>query len=92
MPLHVTPSLQTEFHPCWHCVSFAGMPYQGSAAACSEPYDSRVRSNPATGCCAWERAPGTDDEPGPPGGALEATRCRSLLGIALLAVPVEWAP
>lgn len=55
------------YRPCWHCTRFAGMLYAGSAAACTLPGGPRVRSMPGGGCVCWEREPGADDEPGPPG-------------------------
>ena len=57
-----------DYRPCWHCIQFAGMLYAGSAAACTSPGGPRVRSMPGGGCVNWERQPGADDEPGPPGG------------------------
>ena len=70
------------------------MLYQGSAAACNRPDSCRVRSNPAHGCSAWERAPGTDDEAGPPADGLGKTVRRSLKAQQQTpaALPVEWAP
>jgi hypothetical protein len=72
IPTHSTPGAETG-QPCWHCISFDGMTHQGAAALCNAPGHCRVRSMPQQGCCAWERAVGTDDEPGPPGGG----SCRS---------------
>lgn len=66
MHSHSTPPILSG--PCWQCVSFQGMAYQGSVALCRLSGGPRVRSSPATGCSAFDREPGTDDEPGPPGG------------------------
>lgn len=44
------------------------MDYKGTVARCKLTNGPRVRSDPATGCSAWVREPGTDDEPGPPSG------------------------
>jgi hypothetical protein len=52
--------------PCWHCIYFDAMVYQGSAAACRHKGGPRIRSAPANGCSAWEREVGADDETGPP--------------------------
>ncbi len=65
MQAYFRPGL-SESQPCWHCVSFDGMLYAGSAAACERADGSRVRSMPANGCSAFVREVGTDDEPGPP--------------------------
>lgn len=54
---------RTDPRPCWHCVSFAGMLYQGTTAACSQ---GGVRASPLMGCAFWAREVGADDEPGPP--------------------------
>lgn len=51
---------------CWHCNRFVRMLYEGTAAQCSREHSSKVRSQPETGCSAFEREPGADDEPGPP--------------------------
>ncbi len=53
--------------PCWHCTHFAGMVAEGAHSLCNGP-GSRVLAQPATGCTYFEREPGADDEPGPPGG------------------------
>ncbi len=53
---------------CWHCTSYDGLTAQGTAALCARSGCSRVRSAPHTGCSAWERAVGCDDEDGPPSG------------------------
>ena len=45
---------------------FAGMAYAGSAAYCLQPNACKVRSNPLSGCSAFVREPGADDESGPP--------------------------
>lgn len=58
--------------PCWHCTRFAGMTADGSASRCTLPNAARVRSRPAWGCSGFEREPGSDDEPGPPGGVQAA--------------------
>ena len=54
--------LEAPSQPCWHCTRFAGLLYQGTAAACGYPGGPRVRSQPAHGCAFWER------EVGPPAG------------------------
>lgn len=51
--------------PCWHCSSFQGRLYAGSAAACCLAPGLKVRSLPASGCAFWLREVGSDDEPGP---------------------------
>jgi hypothetical protein len=63
---HFSP-WRTERRPCWHCVYFDGMLFGGSAAECSAPGSAKVRAMPKDGCSQWEREPGVDDEPGPPG-------------------------
>lgn len=63
---YITPAQPAPATPCWHCTAFAGMLYEGSAAACAIPSGPRVRSHPATGCAFYAREPGADDEPGPP--------------------------
>lgn len=54
------------FRPCWHCTSFAGMLYSGTAARCAKADATPVQAQPATGCAFWVREVGADDEPGPP--------------------------
>lgn len=61
-PIHSAWPAATT-HPCWHCTAFDGLTGGGSAALCSRPLSPRVRSSPETGCCGFERAVGTDDEP-----------------------------
>lgn len=77
MRTFTTGDVQGEPRPCWHCTAFDGMTNQGTCALCRRPGCARVRSLPALGCCAWEREPGTDDEPGPPP---EAATHRSRVG------------
>ena len=69
---HFSP-WQTTHRPCWHCARFDGMAYTGSVALCTLPQAPRVRSQPASGCSAWVREVGADDEPGAPA-------CRQALG------------
>ena len=64
MVSHSTPGNSSG--PCWHCVSFDGMAYQGNGAFCTAPSGPRVRSAPASGCVRFVREVGSDDEPGPP--------------------------
>lgn len=66
MVSHSTPGNSSG--PCWHCINFDGLAYQGSVAVCKVPSGPRVRSSPATGCTMFVREVGSDDEPGPPGG------------------------
>ena len=63
--------------PCWQCVAFQGMVYQGTAALCSRPNFARVRSAPENGCSGFVREVGADDEPGPPLTAHASLRQRS---------------
>jgi hypothetical protein len=88
-------SLETPPQPCWHCIWFKGLLYQGSAAACSLPNGPRVRSAPLTGCSAWEREPGVDDEPDPPLGLHllpQPVGHRNGPAAPAAAGPVPWAP
>jgi hypothetical protein len=91
--MHLSP-LHTR--PCWHCTAYCGLTAKGTAALCSRPGCCRVRSDPATGCVAWERAPGTDDEPGPPAGASFSSAWSPADATAVRqpppAQPVVWAP
>lgn len=48
---------------CWHCRSYAGLLYGGSAASCKLVNGPRVRSMPATGCASFERVVGAGDKP-----------------------------
>jgi len=77
---------QDAHTPCWHCTQFLGMLYEGTAAHCR--VGPAVRSMPANGCSAFERAPGADDEPGPPA----ANGARSTLPATVTLAPVAWAP
>ena len=63
--LHFSPHLAVP-RPCWHCTSFGGMLYGGTAARCDRPGGTPVQAGPATGCAFWVREVGADDEPGPP--------------------------
>lgn len=56
----------TDSRPCWHCTSFGGMVYQGTAARCVHGEGLSIRAMPADGCAFWRREVGADDEPGPP--------------------------
>ena len=51
-------------HACRHCHFFVRMLYENSAAECNQSDCSRVRSDPETGCSAFEREPGSDDDIG----------------------------
>ncbi len=62
---HFSPH-RAEPRPCWHCASFGGMIYGGTAARCDRPGGVPVQAGPATGCAFWVREVGADDEPGPP--------------------------
>ena len=53
-------------NPCWHCHWFEGLTEHG-LTWCLNPGCSKTRAGPSQGCSAWEREPGADDEPGPPG-------------------------
>lgn len=64
------------------------MTAQGTAALCLSLGCYPVRAEPAKGCADWERALGTDDEPGPPA-ATDATGGH--VGTAAVK-PVKWAP
>ncbi len=79
--------------PCWFCVHFGGMVYQGTAARCVR--DSlAVKATPAAGCVFWMREIGADDEPGPPPCVDGSDRSRPALK-PLYAPParaVAWAP
>jgi hypothetical protein len=57
--------------PCWHCAHFEAMVYCGSAALCTLPNGPRVRAMPQSGCAAFDREPGADDETGPPASRAE---------------------
>jgi len=71
---HFSPWL-AEPRPCWHCVHFGGMLFGGSAAGCTAPGSAKVRAMPKDGCSQWEREPGADDEPGPPGDTPHSGDC-----------------
>ena len=60
--VHFSP-WQPIRRPCWHCVSFRGMLYEGSAARCAMPNSAAVRSMPADGCSGFAREVGSDDVP-----------------------------
>ena len=94
---HSTSNYSGEGRPCWHCRYFTTMLCYGSAAGCALANAAAIRSMPASGCSAFEREVGADDEPGPPGG--DGAGRRSLAppqGPPTLAAPVarliEWAP
>ena len=72
------------FRPCWHCHYFDGWTAQGLYVLCKRAGCSRVRSGPATGCTAWEREPGSDDEPG-------LTWCDQVLAADIHLVPPSTA-
>lgn len=59
--MHFRPMLDPR--PCWHCTSFGGLTYQGSAAACQHRGSYHVRAMPENGCAFWKREVGADDEP-----------------------------
>jgi hypothetical protein len=62
MPSHFYPHAATP-KPCWYCTHFIAMIYGGSAAWCSLRPGPAVRAMPASGCSAFSREPGADDEP-----------------------------
>lgn len=64
--MHQSPTPQYEDKPCWHCVSWDGWAWGGPHSYCANDKCPRVHAVPAQGCCSWERAPGVDDEAGPP--------------------------
>ena len=75
MPLLITPSLQTEFHPCWHCVSFAGMLYQATPAG-----DIKNTIPPP---------PAAQDRPAGPMGVRHVYWCEDRMFMAAYAQPLE---
>lgn len=60
-PQHFVPWLPLP-RPCWHCHWYQGLA-PGPAGLCARAGAPRVRSQPAHGCSAFEREPGTDDDP-----------------------------
>jgi hypothetical protein len=90
----MTPGPDSSPRPCWHCTGCAGITAGGTAALCSRPGCCQVRSSPHTGCCAWEREPGSDDEARP----AELAPPLPLFGPWVAQprdpepAPVEWAP
>lgn len=82
--------------PCWHCTHYVGLTAGGSAARCRLPNGPRVQSMPASGCSAWQREPGADDEPdAPPEHAQPAgvgARAWKPKETPAVNVPVRWAP
>lgn len=92
---HFTP-WQTERRPCWHCASFKGLLYGGSAVSCSLANGPRVRSMPDAGCASFEREVGADDEPNQVPAALRTVEPHKgpwrAQEAAPKAVPVRWAP
>ena len=89
--LHFSPWSSTV-RPCWHCASFRGLVYAGSAARCARPNSAAVRSMPANGCSAFEREVGSDDEPD------HVPTCEPLPGLpvrtgpVITLTPTTWAP
>jgi hypothetical protein len=77
--------------PCWHCTHFDRMLYGGSAAWCSMANGPRVQAGPRDGCSAWERVPGSDDEPGPPA-CRDADQASAVRQFVAPVVPLQWAP
>ncbi len=65
------------------------MIHGGSAAWCLLPNGPRVQAGPSGGCSAFDREPGSDDEPGPP---ITPARQIRLHAVAAQAVQVDWAP
>ncbi len=63
---HITPAAGGAERPCWHCQSFGGLVYQGTAARCLRQGGTPIAAQPRYGCAFWVREPGADDEPGPP--------------------------
>jgi hypothetical protein len=81
---HFSPH-RAESRPCWHCISFGGMLYEGTAARCDRPGAPPVQAGPKIGCAFWSREVGSDDEPGPPVAPWDAVcvGAKSLSGDAL---------
>lgn len=89
------PSLSTD-QPCWTCTGYGGLTAGGTAAWCTRPGCPRVRASADLGCCSWERALGTDDEPGSyPDGFFppeRGARVWATKEAPPALVVVEWAP
>ena len=64
--MHQPTSQAPNPKPCWHCISWGGWAWGGPRSFCRDPRCPKVQASPATGCCSFERAPGADDEAGPP--------------------------
>lgn len=79
--------------PCWQCTCFDGLVYQGTAALCTLRNGPRVRSAPANGCSAWEREPGSDDEPDRVPASRDILVASAVKAMPLPAAPpIDWAP
>ena len=85
---HFSP-WKSDPQPCWWCTRFDGMCADGSAALCHLPNAARVRSQPASGCSAFEREVGADDVPDQ---APSAAGLADLVPVAAVCAPVQWAP
>jgi hypothetical protein len=64
-PAMITPSTNTRSdQPCWTCEHF-GRPVltdrERGPVWCEK--NRFVNGRPEFGCCSWQRAPGSDDEP-----------------------------
>lgn len=59
---YFSPHFETP-SPCWWCRWFRGMDASGTLAICGNPTCCRCRTQPETGCAAFVREPGADDEP-----------------------------
>ena len=88
---HFTPWSATV-RPCWHCTSFRGLVYAGSAARCARPNSAAVRSMPANGCSAFEREVGADDEPDVMPACEPLPGLPPLRGPVITIAPAPWAP
>jgi hypothetical protein len=63
--MQFTPWSETP-RPCWHCYWYGGFDGSHTHAICNRPGATRRRTQPASGCSAFEREVGADDELGPP--------------------------
>lgn len=89
--VHFSPWSATV-RPCWHCASFRGLVYAGSAARCAAPNSAAVRSMPANGCSAFEREVGADDEPDVVPACEAAPGLPVRTGPVIPLTPAAWAP
>lgn len=96
LPSIAVPWPTAARHPCWHCTGYEGLTGGGTAALCSRPNSPRVRSSPEAGCSGFERALGSDDEPGlaPAGfsGSLPHPGVWKAREAPVVREAVQWAP